>query len=1417
MITEWMLRGHYGAGVNPETSAISQVDAMLVQDEHAQVESYVPGNGLPVGTFRSTSTTGKYLRYKAGATPAQQTWELTHSDGSAETYDRAGRLIAIIYPNDPVRSLQLNYGGPPITGPYGTDTSSNDPMFFRLTKISDGSGRFVTLEYENPPFFRLRRVVSDAGVELMNLGYDSGQRMRSITRFGKTRSLLYNETAHAPLAASVNGYWLTGIVDEDGRRFATYIYDSWGRASGSWHGAAADSAGRVAVEYLDDYTSRVTQPSGRQTTYTYYTNKPYRRVHTITDAAGQVTLDYSAANRLSAQVDRRGHRTEYEFTPDGPFEKVRTEAKGTPDQRRIETDWDIALGIRTDERVFDDPPAGPRVKKSETHYRYVPGTTRLAGVDRIDPVSAETRSMNLVYCSAADVVNGASTYCAFEGQVRSVDGPRADVADVTTYAYRRNDDFSGCGTFAGPCHHKGDLWRTTNALGHVDEVVTYDRAGRVVRTRDANGTYTDYTYHARGWLLERSIRADATGVANAALDAVSRYVYDDSGNVTYVYPAGGHGAYLKYGYDDAHRIKSVTDSLGNRVEYALDREGNRTSEKIYGSDSALKYSLSREYNALNRLIRVANASNSTLALFAQNAPGISEGYDANGNPRRVSDGLGVITEQQFDALDRLAATVRDYDPAASSPTTANATTTFKYDALDRPTHVVDPDGVPTDYVYNGFGDVTRLISQDAGARDFRFDAGGNRTRETDARGHVTNYTFDALNRPVSTLYSDSSFNVQRDYDQPDSATGCIASYSLGRLTQISDRDGITTFCYDRRGNVVRKTVESLWNTRSIAYEYTRGDLLKSVTYPSGAIVRYGRDAMARIASVTWQANASATPTLLVSSVSYYPYGAMQTLTFGSGRALTKTYDQNYAIDKIASSAAGGLVLDYTLDVSGAVADVAPTLGGTPERRYVYDRLGRLTSLNDGAKNPLVQWEYSPGGDRMLQRSGRVVEPYVYSNGSHRLASIGWLARATDPNGNTTVGIAAQPLQYDPTNRLSRVIQAPGGVATATDYTYDGQGQRVRKLSPVSRTDTWYDEEGRRLADQQYVRWCQGGSSNATGGNGVTGAPVEVCGNGGTIQNSPADYVEYIYLDALPIALARSPQGLAGPVLSYLETDHLGTPRVAVDPSTNAVQWQWSFFGSAFGEHTPTAVAGGIQLDMRFPGQFYDAESGLHYNYFRDYEPSTGRYIESDPLGLGAGTDTYSYVESDPLGSTDEFGLFKGPAVSPPLVQPPGTTYRPGTPGPSIGVPNNGLNPTNALPWYAEPAPPPPDFFEPRINPWDRAGYKNKDGDILACSIDNGDKCRDLIREMWMTVFQRNKHRSGTKGLQQRLLEQLRDRSFSYRVNKESWDEHDRLIRDGITRLRNKVNDAVKLGCAIPSWVHAWLYLQPPTKPWYMTW
>jgi len=120
----------------------------------------------------------------------------------------------------------------------------------------------------------------------------------------------------------------------------------------------------------------------------------------------------------------------------------------------------------------------------------------------------------------------------------------------------------------------------------------------------------------------------------------------------------------------------------------------------------------------------------------------------------------------------------------------------------------------------------------------------------------------------------------------------------------------------------------------------------------------------------------------------------------------------------------------------------------------------------------------------------------------------------------------------------------------------------------------------------------------------------------------------------------------------IETDHLGTPRVVADSKNDVVLWRWDIVAgdsthggsNAFGDQPPNEDVDGdgklYNLEMRFPGQLHDSETGLHYNYFRDYEPGTGRYVESDPIGLAGGMSTYGYVDNNVLGFSDPEGLLR---------------------------------------------------------------------------------------------------------------------------------------------------------------------------------
>jgi RHS repeat-associated protein len=132
--------------------------------------------------------------------------------------------------------------------------------------------------------------------------------------------------------------------------------------------------------------------------------------------------------------------------------------------------------------------------------------------------------------------------------------------------------------------------------------------------------------------------------------------------------------------------------------------------------------------------------------------------------------------------------------------------------------------------------------------------------------------------------------------------------------------------------------------------------------------------------------------------------------------------------------------------------------------------------------------------------------------------------------------------------------------------------------------------------------------------------------------------EYVYLNGQSLAL------FDGGAVAYVHTDHLGTPQKMTDAAGVLV---WDAVFRPFGE--AESIAGSAANDLRFPGQLYDAETALHYNYFRDYDPSLGRYVESDPIGLDGGLNVFVYVTNNPVNYLDPFGL--QPGLKPVIVCP----------------------------------------------------------------------------------------------------------------------------------------------------------------------
>jgi RHS repeat-associated protein len=255
--------------------------------------------------------------------------------------------------------------------------------------------------------------------------------------------------------------------------------------------------------------------------------------------------------------------------------------------------------------------------------------------------------------------------------------------------------------------------------------------------------------------------------------------------------------------------------------------------------------------------------------------------------------------------------------------------------------------------------------------------------------------------------------------------------------------------------------------------------------------------------------------------------------------------------------------------------------------YAYDdngnRLSKIAQFTPAGSEPKLKESY-----------------YTYDTASNRLIK-------------TQAGTTSQNLSYDKMGSVindgqhrylydghERLIQInrPDNVRLAR-YVLNGLGQRVRKLTASGEVRFVYDDAGHVLGEY----------TNA----------------GKVIQ-------ETVYLGDTPVAV------MTGSAVSYIYTDHLNAPRVITDSAGKAI-WQWDAdpFGVTLANADPDGDGVKFVYNLRFPGQYFDSETGLHYNYFRDYNPSTGRYIESDPIGLRGGLNTYGYVGGNPLNAIDPDG------------------------------------------------------------------------------------------------------------------------------------------------------------------------------------
>jgi RHS repeat-associated protein len=478
----------------------------------------------------------------------------------------------------------------------------------------------------------------------------------------------------------------------------------------------------------------------------------------------------------------------------------------------------------------------------------------------------------------------------------------------------------------------------------------------------------------------------------------------------------------------------------------------------------------------------------------------------------------------------------------------NIITHYAYDSQDNQASITDPNTNVTQYYNDDFTRKDQTTSPDTGTTKYQYNPAGNLTQKVDANGTVVNYTYDALNRLTAIQFpSDPNQNITFTYDSVAVTNG------VGRLTGRTDPSGSYTFYYDAQGNLNKeeKMINSVFYTTQ--YAYNKNNFMTSITYPTGRVITYTPDQAGRISQVSTTLGGN--PKTLASGIDYLPFGGIKALTYGNALTLNQGYDNQYQI----SSTVVGQILNLS---------------------FGYDPNGNINSILD-VVNP-------PGG-QVLDTPGT----YSYQTGTNKLTHIEGtpsIDYGYDLNANITTE-NTWTYVYDLSNQLIRVLQGGNQVG---EYTFNGAGQRIKKVTQTETRIFHYDVWGHLIAETN-----QSGQMLA----------------------------EYVYLGDQLLTMIKP-----GESAYYFHNDHLGTPQVLTD-ETQTVAWKAAY--TPFGEAV-TSIAT-VENPFRFPGQYYDAETGLHYNYYRYYNPPIGRYLTPDPIGLDGGINLFGYV-NNPINRIDPLGL-----------------------------------------------------------------------------------------------------------------------------------------------------------------------------------
>ncbi|WP_230669537.1 RHS repeat-associated core domain-containing protein [Pseudomonas fluorescens] len=739
----------------------------------------------------------------------------------------------------------------------------------------------------------------------------------------------------------------------------------------------------------------------------------------------------------------------------------------------------------------------------------------------------------------------------------------------------------------------------TNADGS-EEVYTHDDQARLISKIDPDGAEHLKAYNDKGQLIAEK----------DPLGAVTEYRYNDNGLMTAVIPPEDEATTYEYinGFvSDVHRGKASW-------KYQRNRQGDIT-QQIDPDGNATLYS----YDPQGRLLEIRHPDGSRHQLGWNNLGQLLEErlpdggqrkyrYDALGRQITRQEESGAITQYQWDAANRLAQVTLPGGATRAFTYNAYGNVTAERDELGRITryeyadnlHLVsrriNPDGSQLRYRYDNSRLLLTEIENERGEQyHLDYYANGLIQQETGFDGRRTAYEYDLNGQLLKkTEFGDDGSELVTEYQRDAAgrllvktlADGEEIHYSydaLGRLVNVDDGHWPLAYKYDLQDRLIEE--HQGWGT--LRYEYDSVGQLKHCRLPDGSKLDYRHQPGGQLSSIDLNGS------------------RLTSHQFSAGREQKRQQ--------------GLLLSQYQYDEQGRLQ--AHTVGQRDkslfQRRYNYDANGNLAGIDDSRKGNR-SYHYDPL-DRLISVRGATPESFAHDPTGNLLGqSNEGTANLANVKGNRLLMQGDRHYEYDAYGNLSR--ERRGTLQKlVTEYRYDCQHRLIGVSLPGGSTATYkYDAFGRRIEKT------------------VDGHITEFLWQGERLIAESAEnrYRSYIYEPGSfrPLAMLDG-EGPRKATPFYYQLDHLGTPQELTDYSGEIM---WSANYRAYGNLAALDVSE-IDNPLRFQGQYFDAETGLHYNRHRYYNPGTGRFLTPDPIKLAGGLNNYQYVPN-PTGWVDPLGL-----------------------------------------------------------------------------------------------------------------------------------------------------------------------------------